>query len=190
MSKTYPPETDGLTPYTAVRVQSRFHHATTHIYTRVISRPFPSADEMLKLDEELLQPWRRAIPPAFADDAVVPARYVLAHAIMRWRYRNLRIIMYRPFVIRKALRERELTLQGVASSGNGLGDDHYAPGDLRRTRRAWTTRGRRLRASRITGIGTGITASRRGTHCEFTRPPFSLSFSRFAVILEEQRGGT
>lgn len=30
-------------------------------------------------------------------------RYALAHAVMQWRYRNFRIIMYRPFVIRMAL---------------------------------------------------------------------------------------
>lgn len=34
---------------------------------------------------------------------MVEPRYALAHAVMQWRYRNFRIIMYRPFVIRMAL---------------------------------------------------------------------------------------
>ncbi|KAK2049308.1 hypothetical protein LZ31DRAFT_562767 [Colletotrichum somersetense] len=79
ISKSYPPETQDITPYTAVRTQANFHIATTPIYTRVISKPLPTSSEMLKLDQELLEP-------------------------------NLRVIMYRPFVIRQALQARDRRL--------------------------------------------------------------------------------
>jgi transcriptional regulatory protein GAL4 len=58
------------------------------------------------MDATLIQPWKDSVPPFFADQAEVPPRYALAQAVMTWRYRNLRIIMYRPFVIRRALRRR------------------------------------------------------------------------------------
>ncbi|KZL70749.1 fungal specific transcription factor domain-containing protein [Colletotrichum incanum] len=90
-----------------LRTQASFHIATTPIYTRVISKPLPSPAEMLRLDLELLEPWLRRVPPYFSDNAIVPPKYALAHAVMNWRYRNLRIIMYRPFVIRRALQARD-----------------------------------------------------------------------------------
>ncbi|KAF6809235.1 C6 transcription factor [Colletotrichum sojae] len=106
ISRSYPPETEGITPYTAVRTQASFHTATTPIYTRVISKPLPSADEMLRLDRDLLEPWLAGVAPYFSFEAAVPSKYALAHAVMGWRCRNLRIIMYRPFVIRRALQAR------------------------------------------------------------------------------------
>ncbi|KAK7752907.1 hypothetical protein SLS62_005066 [Diatrype stigma] len=118
-SKSYPPENAAMTPYTAVSTQARFHTATHRIYSRVISKPFPAAEELLELDAAMIQPWRASLPPYFSfassdDDgsgssipAPVPPAYAMAHAVMQWRYRNLRIIMYRPFVIRTALNARE-----------------------------------------------------------------------------------
>ncbi|KAK2024053.1 fungal-specific transcription factor domain-containing protein [Colletotrichum zoysiae] len=110
ISKSYPPETQDITPYTAVRTQASFHIATTPIYTRVISKPLPTASEMLKLDQELLEPWRTGVPSYFSETATVPPKYALAHAVMYWRCRNLRVIMYRPFVIRRALQARDRRL--------------------------------------------------------------------------------
>ncbi|KAL0934332.1 C6 transcription factor [Colletotrichum truncatum] len=107
ISKSYPPETEVITPYTAVRTQASFHMATMPIYTRVISKPLPSPDEMLRLDQDLLEPWLASVPPYFSETTTVPPKYALSHAVMNWRYRNLRIIMYRPFVIRRALQARD-----------------------------------------------------------------------------------
>jgi transcriptional regulatory protein GAL4 len=80
--------------------------ATNRIYTRVISKPFPTAKELLHLDDTLIGEWLSNIPLYFTEQAFVPQKYSFAHAVMMWRYRNLRIIMYRPFVIRKALYAR------------------------------------------------------------------------------------
>ncbi|KAK2005048.1 hypothetical protein LX36DRAFT_705924 [Colletotrichum falcatum] len=56
ISKSYPARTQDGTPYTAVRMQASFHVATTPIYEKVISKPLTTADEMLKLGQELLEP--------------------------------------------------------------------------------------------------------------------------------------
>lgn len=95
-----------MTPYTAVSTQARFHVSTNDIYSRVISKPFPTAEELLNLDTQLLEPWVAGLPTYFKDDSVVDPRFALPHAVMQWRYRNFRIIMYRPTVIRMALNAR------------------------------------------------------------------------------------
>lgn len=60
----------------------------------------------------MINPWIATVPPCFAETAVIPPRYALAQAVMSWRLRNLRIIMYRPFVIRRALRRKADVDQG------------------------------------------------------------------------------
>ena len=105
-----------VTPYTAVGSQARFHMATHKVYSRVISRPFPTADELLQLEADLIKPWLDNLPPYFTEHSSVPPKYALAHAVMQWRYRNLRIIMYRPFVIRIALNTREGRNEGTAAN--------------------------------------------------------------------------
>ncbi|KAL1862669.1 hypothetical protein Daus18300_008467 [Diaporthe australafricana] len=102
-SKSYPKERETITPYTSVGLQAEFHIATNRIYSRVISKPFATAEELMNLENELLAPWLAKLPECFREDSVVEPRYALAHAVMQWRYRNFRIIMYRPFVIRMAL---------------------------------------------------------------------------------------
>ncbi|KAI1763505.1 hypothetical protein GGR53DRAFT_497352 [Hypoxylon sp. FL1150] len=106
-SQNYPPESFDITPYTAVRTQASFHIATISIYNRVISKPFPTAEELLRLDAEHLVPWIRSIPSYFSETATVPLKFKLSHSVMQWRFRNFRIIMYRPFVIRQALNSRD-----------------------------------------------------------------------------------
>ncbi|KEY64401.1 hypothetical protein S7711_08461 [Stachybotrys chartarum IBT 7711] len=105
-SQTYPAETEQITPYTAVAIQARFHIAAHECYDKIISRPFPAAHELLRLDAKHIEPWQASVPPYFSENATVPPRYALSQAVMSWRLRNLRIIMYRPFVIRRALRRR------------------------------------------------------------------------------------
>lgn len=103
---TYPVESAYTTMYTAVRTQVTFHLATNPIYTRVITVPFPSPKEVLALDEQRIVPWLQGLPAWYSESITVPPQYALGHAIMMWRYRNLRLIMYRPFVIRRSLKSR------------------------------------------------------------------------------------
>ncbi|KUJ10575.1 uncharacterized protein LY89DRAFT_700957 [Mollisia scopiformis] len=102
-SRSYPAEVAEITPYTAVRTQAVFHRNTNQIYTRVISKPLSTAKELLDLDDTLIGDWLSKLPSHFKEQSSVSPKYAFAHAVMSWRYRNLRIIMYRPFVIRKAL---------------------------------------------------------------------------------------
>ncbi|KAK7210595.1 hypothetical protein V2G26_017773 [Clonostachys chloroleuca] len=102
-SHSYPPESNHMTPYTAVATQARFNTATYQCYDRVISKPPPTAEEMLHMEATHIAPWLASIPSFFKVTAIVPLRYAHAQAVCDWRLRNLRIIMYRPFVIRKSL---------------------------------------------------------------------------------------
>ncbi|KAI0467937.1 fungal-specific transcription factor domain-containing protein [Xylaria cf. heliscus] len=107
LSKSYPKEVASITPYTALITQASFHTATTPIYCRVISKPSPSANELLNMERRLIEPWLRTLPSHFSECTSTPTKYRHAHSVMKWRLRNFRIIMYRPFVIRKALNTRD-----------------------------------------------------------------------------------
>lgn len=103
VSASLPPAKSGITTYSAVAAQARFHLATNDIYTKVISVNFPSASELLQLDEQRIEAWRFLW---HNDQQTVPPKYRLSRSIMEWRFRNFRIIMYRPFVIRNVLQQR------------------------------------------------------------------------------------
>lgn len=107
-TKTWPGETNGTTLYTHVRCQAKFHLATSDLYERLISTSdFPSAQEMLQLDDKSLGTWLRDLPPYFSEGVVQPTRYRLCHSILQWRWRNMRILMYRPFLIRRYLSRQQ-----------------------------------------------------------------------------------
>jgi transcriptional regulatory protein GAL4 len=99
-TKNWPGETNSTTLYTHVRSQAKFHLATSTIYERLIST-FPTAEEMLQLDDRSLGAWLRELPAYFSEGAQQPQRYRLCHAILQWRWRNMRILMYRPYLIRR-----------------------------------------------------------------------------------------
>ena len=115
VSTCLPPAKTGITTYSAVSAQARFHLATNEIYSKVISVHFPSAAELVRLDDEQIEPWRLAWQTGIEPATVAP-RYRLARFVMEARYRNFRIIMYRPFVIRQALQARS-GAQQMASGG-------------------------------------------------------------------------
>lgn len=103
LSVSLPPPRPGLTTHSAVAGQARFHLITSDIYARVISLPFPSAEELLQLDDERIGVWYANWK---IEASQVDPRFLLSRSVMEWRYRNLRIIMFRPFVIRKVLQAR------------------------------------------------------------------------------------
>lgn len=106
MSKSYPSDPQEISVYTAVRTQARFHIATNPIYIRIISKPLPSAQELLQLEARCLGPWAENTPSYFSETASVPPKFAFCHSVIQWRWRNFRMIMYRPFVIRRALLAR------------------------------------------------------------------------------------
>ncbi|KAF2771001.1 hypothetical protein EJ03DRAFT_269443 [Teratosphaeria nubilosa] len=103
LSTTLPPAKPGLTTYSAISAQARFHLATMDIYGRVISVTFPTAAELIRLDDERIEAWRSSWQDPHHD---IPPRYLLSQRILGWRCSNFRIIMYRPFVIRHVLSMR------------------------------------------------------------------------------------
>jgi transcriptional regulatory protein GAL4 len=98
-----PGNVEAPTIYTNVRVQSQFHLLTTSLYNRIISKPFPSAKQVLLWDDLYIGRWLELVPEYYREDAMVPERHALSHAIMTWRYKHLRMVIYRPFLIQNAL---------------------------------------------------------------------------------------
>jgi len=100
-STSFPPELNETTLYTYISTQSQYHLRTIRIYNRLISSPLPSAAELIALDDELVGSWLANLPEHYNDrDLPLGNEYLLGHSISRWRFRLLRIIMYRPFLIR------------------------------------------------------------------------------------------
>lgn len=106
LSRTPPSEVEHVSIYSAVIFQSKFHLATNQIYSRVILAPAPSAAELLRLDDLHIGGWISSVPSWYREDAEIPEKCRLSHQIMWGRLRNFRIIMYRPYVIRRALLAR------------------------------------------------------------------------------------
>jgi transcriptional regulatory protein GAL4 len=102
-SAPYPPEVDGISRYTYLRVQSSYHLKTMGIYNRLIMPPFPRAAELIALDDEHIGSWLAQIPPYYSAYPPAGSLYALGIGITKWRYRNLRIVMYRPFLVKWAL---------------------------------------------------------------------------------------
>jgi transcriptional regulatory protein GAL4 len=103
LSVNLPPPRSTLTTHSAIAGQARFHLMTSDIYAKVISLPFPSPQELLQMDDERISAWHSIWA---VEASEVEPRYALSRSIMSWRCMNLRIIMFRPFVIRKALQAR------------------------------------------------------------------------------------
>ena len=115
LSRSLPSEADHATTFSAVIIQSKFHMMTSDIYTRVISIPFPSASELIRLDDTLIRKWESSVPLWYRQSSPMLPKFATGHAIMWWRLHNFRIIMYRPYVIRRVLQAR-------APDGNSNGD--------------------------------------------------------------------
>lgn len=109
LSAKLPDEEDAPTICTSVRLQSLFHMLTNSIYERIITDPFPSALLLLEWDQQYLERWKRLIPNYFKKEANVPKKFMLAHSVLEWRYRNLKIIMFRTFLLKKVLLNSKVT---------------------------------------------------------------------------------
>ena len=92
-----------ITTGSAVAAQARFHLATNAIYAQVISSNPPTAAELIQLDNDCIETWRQLWSNELPH---VPGKFQLSRHIMEWRYRNFRIIMYRPFLIKHVLQTR------------------------------------------------------------------------------------
>lgn len=72
------------------------------IYNRLITSPFPSASELVALDDVCIGAWLAQVPHYYSTLPPPESEHALGIGISKWRYRNLRIVMYRPFLVRWA----------------------------------------------------------------------------------------
>ncbi|KAJ5083035.1 Zn(II)2Cys6 transcription factor [Penicillium argentinense] len=105
------------TAYTHLRAQATFHMATNEIYSNMISNSFPSAAELIDADDRFISRWLSTLPLYFKEDAVQGKRFRLCHAILRWRYRNFRTLMYRPILLRRVMARPERHAPSNSDSG-------------------------------------------------------------------------
>jgi transcriptional regulatory protein GAL4 len=108
MTQTFPKEVESTTLYTHVRCQTRFHLATNGIYARMISTPYPTADQMLELDANHLAIFENELPSWYQVSEEQPLPFRLPCAIMRWRIHNFRILMLRAFLMRQLFLRTQL----------------------------------------------------------------------------------
>ncbi|SPJ72825.1 uncharacterized protein FTOL_02554 [Fusarium torulosum] len=113
-----PPEVEGITMYTYIRVQSAYHLSTMTVYNRLITSPFPSATELITLDDVCIGSWLAQVPYYYLALPPPESEHALGMGISEWRYRNLRIVMYRPFLVRWARSSAQNTQQNLTSSEN------------------------------------------------------------------------
>ncbi|KAJ5995993.1 hypothetical protein N7522_007653 [Penicillium canescens] len=116
-TKQIPQPANETTVYTHLRAQATFHMASSQIYSRIISSPFPSANELIELDDRLIGHWLARIPAFFQENVVQTPKFRLCHSIVCWRYRNFRILMYRPFLVGRLMVRPERGASTVQENG-------------------------------------------------------------------------
>ena len=95
------------TIYSSLRAQAEFHIVTNSVSNRLLSAPTMSTGEALAANQAL-ESWTTKLPPYLRVDQ--PNLYShswhsFARAKLWWRYWNLQIILFRPFLMRCANKE-------------------------------------------------------------------------------------
>ncbi|CAO2655200.1 Nn.00g102640.m01.CDS01 [Neocucurbitaria sp. VM-36] len=96
------------TLYSSLREQSQFHVYTNHISNRLLAEPGLSAEAALGLNASM-EAWTNTIPSYFqlSQDSSSQLRwYLFARSRMWWRFWNLKIIVFRHILLRRAISER------------------------------------------------------------------------------------
>lgn len=96
-----------LTPtlYSGLIAQTQLNMKVNKVYNRIIAKPSPTAEEVLELNKRIDE-FTAGLPSYFQEDGnMSPYRngVVFAKYRLMWRYKNLRIIMFRPFVLQRIL---------------------------------------------------------------------------------------
>ncbi|OJK00737.1 hypothetical protein ASPACDRAFT_42227 [Aspergillus aculeatus ATCC 16872] len=110
---TLPVEVTEPTLYSGLIAQARFHLLTNSVYQRLISGPSLTAEETLGLQKPM-EEWYNGLPDYFKQPPLpVSDTFALVRNRMMWRDWNLRILLYRPVLLRWA--SRRWTQQHTAS---------------------------------------------------------------------------
>ncbi|KAK8198989.1 fungal-specific transcription factor domain-containing protein [Phyllosticta paracitricarpa] len=105
-SNTFPAEAPETTVYTNLRCQATFNLAIQKIYTILMTGIYPPPETFVKLDDETICKWVNSLPPYFQEGVVQAPKFRLCQAIIQWRYRNFRVVIFRPYLIRQILHKR------------------------------------------------------------------------------------
>jgi transcriptional regulatory protein GAL4 len=104
-SVALPPEVKEPTLYSGMIAQARFHLLTNSVYQRLISGPSLTPEETLNLQKPM-EEWYNALPDYIKQPASLPVsdNFALVRNRLMWRDWNLRILIYRPVLLRWASR--------------------------------------------------------------------------------------
>jgi transcriptional regulatory protein GAL4 len=99
---TLPPESPGPTQYTGLIAQAKFHLKTNHVYHRLISSPSITAEETKELHKPM-EEWYNELPIYLKSSTPNESDWLaLVRNRLMWRDWNMRMLIYRPIVLRWA----------------------------------------------------------------------------------------
>jgi transcriptional regulatory protein GAL4 len=108
------------TVYSSLILQSEFHLTTNPLYHRLISNPPPAVHELLILQKPI-DAWQESIPSYFQlnnPDLHQNDYFILDGNRLSWRMWNLRIILFRPIVLRWASKHWTANQNGAVDIEN------------------------------------------------------------------------
>ena len=106
ITEEVPKERTEPTIYSSLIAQSRFHTMSNSISDRLLSSPVVSPTEALGLNA-VLETWSAGLPWYFQMDQPTSLPYdwyLFARQRLCWRYRNLQILLTRPYLLSWAMR--------------------------------------------------------------------------------------
>ncbi|KAF2711335.1 hypothetical protein K504DRAFT_217391 [Pleomassaria siparia CBS 279.74] len=106
-----PPESTEPTLYSSLKAQSEFHIQTNHISNRLLAEPGLSPDTTLSINLSM-DSWAHTMPLFFQptyESACQHRWYLFARSRIWWRFWNLKIIVFRQILLRRAISERGQT---------------------------------------------------------------------------------
>ncbi|KAL5358144.1 fungal-specific transcription factor domain-containing protein [Aspergillus floccosus] len=150
---TLPPEVNGPTIYSGMIAQAKFHLLTNSVYQRLISTPSLTPEETLSLQKPM-EEWYNNLPDYFKTPPPTSESdpFALVRNRLMWRDWNLRILLYRPILLRWASRRWTPT--------TGSSPDHEDP--LETDCRRLCLRNARLTLSSITDFVNNHICTRIG----------------------------
>ncbi|KAK9470703.1 fungal-specific transcription factor domain-containing protein [Dipodascopsis tothii] len=121
-TKVMPASRDENTLYSATILQCRFHKATNDIYNSLIAKVSISAEQTLALTARI-DDFIRDLPEYYRES--YPADnsrpwFVFSRYRMFWRYRNLLILAFRPFVLQRALAANAMAGMAAMAGLSGM----------------------------------------------------------------------
>jgi transcriptional regulatory protein GAL4 len=113
-----PQEVDYPTLYSSLKAQSDFHLQTNYISNRLLAEPGLAADAALSIGHTM-DLWTLKLPLYFQLNVQPTCQfrwYLFARARLWWRFWNLKIIVFRHILLRRAIANRGQVLDSASSA--------------------------------------------------------------------------